>query len=460
MTSTRDPARGWYNSSGSGGHLTCWPPHGPHDPGDAAVLLATAMTGLPFSSEPDLVPLGPLAIDRRTFDELALAARRMTALVERVCWSLTEDPRELARLTGMQAHQVPFLGAGGDADERRFSACNVRPDVVMVDGTARFLECNFGAANSGPITSHVLNAAFSSLYGTLPAPSPGHAAGMLEARADFYRRVCDDRGSAHRVALLGTVRETDLKDVRYLEVEPTYLRSIGIDSAFVEPEQLAEATRRWGVVQKHFLPEEWIRLGVPLEPVRDAHRHSAFFVSDSGLSLSSKLVLAWLSTGTVPLSSDEQAFVARHIPWTRELAAGPVVHDGHEHELLELALRHRRQLVLKPANGCGGRGVVVGRSVGPTEWEVCLEQALAAEPHVLQEHVEPDPATMTYWDRRSEQVREIDVDYVLGPYVVDGTSASCTVRHAPRVADGVVNHARGAALNTVVPFGPVALHGR
>jgi hypothetical protein len=395
-----------------------------------------------------------MAMHRDVLGELGYAARKVVDLIERVCWQSVGNPQDLVRLTGMRPDQVPFVGAGGNEDERVFAACNVRPDAYVVDGTPMFLECNFGAANSGPITSHVLRSAYHSLYGPPPRPLPGDAAGAFEARADLYRGICDARGLPHRVAILGTMREEDIDDPRYFGVEAEYLRSVGIDSSFVEPEELADGAKRWSVVQKHFLPEEWVRLGIPLEPVLEAHRESAFMVSDSGLSLSSKFVFAWLSSGSVPLSREERDFVRRHIPWTREVVPGPVEFEGREHDLVELALRSRERFVLKPANACGGQGVLIGRAATAGRWEAYLSAALGSRSHVLQEYLVSDTGRMEFWDRRSGRVRDLEVDYVLGPYVVDRTSAGCTVRHVPKGSHGVVNHARGASLNIVVPADP------
>lgn len=437
------------------GHLRCWPRQAPKDPARVAEVLSDAMRGIPYTTERGPVPLGPMAIGRDKLDELLDAAINLSSLIERICWSLTKDPWELAKLTRLQLSLVPFLGASGNEHEKQFSGCNVRPDAVLVNGTPKFLEFNFGAANSGPQSSHVLNTTYAKIYGPLPLPSPGRAAGMLEARANFYREVINERSLDHSVALLGTTREIDLKDARYFEVEPAYLRSVGIDSAFVEPEQLARGYRQWGLVQKHFLPEEWVRQGIPLSSIYEAHGRSTFFVSDSGLSLSSKLIMAWLSSGAVQLTSHEERLVAQYVPWTRELVRGPVEYHGCEYSLLDLALTRQQYLVLKPANDCGGRGVVLGRSISPAKWEIEVYRALRNGPHVLQEYMKSDSAMMTYWDKQTASCLEFPVDYVLGPYIVNGTGAGCTVRHAPLVPNGVVNHAQGATLNTVVPLDSV-----
>lgn len=441
-----------YVDQNHGLHLGSWEHGSQVHPEAVANRLSSSMSGLPFTRDARLVPLTPLGIDRNVLEDVAIATLTLTSLIERVCWSAADTPHELAKLAGLSVQQLPLLGAGGKKDEVRFSSCNVRPDVILVNGTAKFLECNFGAANSNPISSHVLNSTYASIYGPLPPPSPGHAAGILEARSDFYRKVSAERNLDPRIALLGSTREADLTDVRYLQVEPEYLRKIGIESSYIEPEQLDSNPSYWSVVQKHFLPEEWARLGILSDSVRRAHETCAFFVSDSGLSLSSKLVLAWLSSGKVPLSPSENDFVARHLPWTRELAPGSVEFHGSDYELLELARLQQRRFVLKPANACGGNGVVFGRAVTQCEWESRLRAACTTGPHVLQEYMQPDPATMIYWDRQERRSRNMEVDYVVGPYVVDGTNAGFTVCHVPRGENAPVNFANGAALNTVVPI--------
>ncbi len=101
--------------------------------------------------------------------------------------------------------------------------------------------------------------------------------------------------------------------------------------------------------------------------------------------LDDKRALALLSSGAADelLAGDVSALAAvrAHLPWTRVL----------DEQALPEARAKRERLVLKPADGYGGVGVVVGDSVSEWRWQTALDDALAAgstRPFVLQERQE------------------------------------------------------------------------
>ena len=86
-------------------------------------------------------------------------------------------------------------------------------------------------------------------------------------------------------------------------------------------------------------------------------------------------------------SENEQAAIRRCVPWTRMLTNGPTVHQGQAYNLLAFARLNREQLILKPNDDYGGRGITVGWESTPAEWESALATALTA-PYVIQERVQ------------------------------------------------------------------------
>jgi hypothetical protein len=75
-----------------------------------------------------------------------------------------------------------------------------------------------------------------------------------------------------------------------------------------------------------------------------------------------------LSTGTGDFTAEERAALQRRIPWTR------VLNVALQHEVLE----RRAQLVLKPADGYGGFGVVIGAECDDALWKAKVVEALAS----------------------------------------------------------------------------------
>jgi glutathionylspermidine synthase len=83
------------------------------------------------------------------------------------------------------------------------------------------------------------------------------------------------------------------------------------------------------------------------------------------------------------------------IPWTRVVEARHTVHAGAEIDLLEHVAGHKDQLVLKPNDEYGGKGIVLGWEVSDADWRGSIETALA-EPYIVQQRIalpkEPYPS--------------------------------------------------------------------
>ncbi|MEU1727049.1 hypothetical protein [Nonomuraea sp. NPDC005692] len=420
----------------------------------AADLINTRLAGLRFASSDGLTALRPVELAPEVRERLAWAARRLVNVIHRYCWALTGNPRELAKLCGMEPRQQPFLGALDPALERALSSCNARPDALLRNGTPVFLEANFGAANSSPITTNALLPVYEELYGCVPKVGDSELREPFAARARLYGRLCAELRLEQRILIVGTVREPDVGSVRYLQSEADFMASAGFESEYVEPEFFSaargrEVARSGGIVLKHFLPEEWLDLGFDIawKDLREAHRNMVWLVPDSGLSLSSKLVLAWLSANCDQLDVDDRAFVREHIPWTRVLDGTPLEFMGTKAGPEELLTRFQAHLVVKPATSCAGQGVLVGRATPADVWTDAVRRVMSDGTHIVQEHVQADDLEMDFYDASTGAVIRRPISYVLGPYVVDGMSAGCSVRHAISSEDGVVNHARGAAIN-------------
>jgi hypothetical protein len=419
-------------------------------PRRAAQFLCDELKGVPFTADPSLVPVRPVVLAEPVRASVNSAALRLMDLIRRVCWSLTDDPADLARRTGLSAEDVPLLGAGGVTHEIEYAGCNGRPDVVLRDGTPMFLECNFGAANGDPVSVHQLFAAYRELYGLQPHHGPDELLEPFHGRLEFYRRICAARDLPESVAIVGTMREPDIEDVRYFDAEAQYLRAHGFDSSFVEPEFFDSPRWRYSIALKHFLSGGWRTMGIPLDGIARAHADTIFIVSDSGLLLSSKLIFAWLSAESVPLSAADRDFARTHIPWTRLVEHRSVLYEDEECDLVDLAVDQREQFVLKPLNSCAGHGVLLGCDTDPDEWTRRLRRAARLHDHIIQQYVDADPLHMDFFDARTGEAKRMPVTYVLGPYVVDGVNSGLSIRHTPGSSAQVVNHAQGASFNVVL----------
>ncbi len=116
-------------------------------------------------------------------------------------------------------------------------------------------------------------------------------------------------------------------------------------------------------------------------------------------------------------SPDERNIIAAHIPWTRRLEERFTLFQRQRVDLVPHVLAHREQLVLKPNDEYGGKGIVLGWTVDAGTWEKATREALA-DNFVVQERVnlpyEPFPSLV---DGRVEIIdRMLDTD----PFVYHG----------------------------------------
>ena len=131
----------------------------------------------------------------------------------------------------------------------------------------------------------------------------------------------------------------------------------------------------------------------------------------------------------------EREAIAAHIPWTRRVEERRTVHHGRAVDLLPFISEHREQLVLKPNDEYGGKGILLGWETDQAVWDAGIRLALT-EPHIVQERValpmEPFPSM------DGNTVRLADRMLDTAPYVAYG-----------RYVDGCLTRLSTAALLNV-----------
>lgn len=132
-----------------------------------------------------------------------------------------------------------------------------------------------------------------------------------------------------------------------------------------------------------------------MEPVLDAAARGEvkiFTPLDSEM-FASKSALAMLSDEANRKHFDEETLVSldRILPWTRMVRSEPVtLEDGSQVELIDYALAHRDELVLKPTQLHGGEGVLLGwrKDTSPEQWEERVRAAVDGA-WVIQRRIRP-----------------------------------------------------------------------
>ncbi|WP_228542755.1 zinc-binding dehydrogenase [Micromonospora sp. S-DT3-3-22] len=178
---------------------------------------------------------------------------------------------------------------------------------------------------------------------------------------------------------------------------------------------------------------------------------TAAYASKGALSLLSEESNRHLFTPEVVASLD------RILPWTRRVRREEVtLENGDRVDLVEYALSHAEDLVLKPTSLFGGKGVVLGWAddLTPEAWRALLLAALDS-PHVLQRRVRHVLETVPIPGGGVDRFRPV-WGIATG---VDGFMGG-SVRALPSAAgDAVVSLANGAHIGALLHETPAPLAG-
>jgi hypothetical protein len=179
--------------------------------------------------------------------------------------------------------------------------------------------------------------------------------------------------------------------------------------------------------------------------------------------INSKVVLAWLheDCDAALLTAADAALVRNHVPRTTALglngtSAAPNPSAPHRVNGSNGANGlngGREDMVVKPALGKAGNGVLFGSQTSRRDWQRAVVDAARDAPVVLQQRVEPDRIAMPFLDQVTGQQVSAQVPFLLSPFMIDGAAADVSVRHmTPDVPahDVVIAVDRGGCWNTVV----------
>jgi len=141
-------------------------------------------------------------------------------------------------------------------------------------------------------------------------------------------------------------------------------------------------------------------------------------------------------------SSEEQAAVSAHVPWTRVVSERQTAYGAGRVDLVAFIAANRERMVLKPNDEYGGKGIVLGWTVDDATWQSSIETALA-EPFIVQERVEIPSEPWPAWTYGALQIGERMLD--TAPFLVNGvTMSGCLTRIA---TDPLLNVSAGGGSN-------------
>jgi hypothetical protein len=212
--------------------------------------------------------------------------------------------------------------------------------------------------------------------------------------------------------------------------------------------QLVRGDRPIDILYRTFLLADVPEAPALLEPILAAHRSGRLLLAMSFAAelVGNKASLALLSDSVERglFSPHEQALVRRTVPWTRLLRRGATLWRGRRVDMRELALREQNRLVLKPAGGYAGRGVLLGSTVSPRAWQAAIDEAIGGF-WVLQERVR-SVAELVPRIEDSGRLGFEEVDINWGVFLMDGRYGGTMLRAVPRARGGVISGEHDAAV--------------
>jgi len=215
---------------------------------------------------------------------------------------------------------------------------------------------------------------------------------LLSVLLEIYKQW-----GGHDTPQIGIVDWADVPTLNEHELIRMYFEEKGVKSLLADPRALEyhdghlwAGDFRIDILYKRVLSTELIqRMGVD-NPIVRALRDHAVCMSNA---FSAKLMA---KKASFTLLSDEQyahmysapelTAIEAHIPWTRLVNERKTNFHGDQIDLVPFIANNRDQLVLKPNDEYGGKGVVIGWETSDDAWRDTLRHALT-EPYVVQERV-------------------------------------------------------------------------
>ena len=282
-----------------------------------------------------------------------------------------------------------------------------------------------GAAYGDALTDAFLSlpvmAEFRREYNCLPLPSrPGVAHALLDA----HRQWSGSR-EAPRIAI---VDWSDVPTRSEFVLFADFFKQNGLECVIADPREMEYRSGKLfagdlhvTLIYKRVLIDELVKqCGLDHAVVRAVRDRSACMVNPFRCKLLHKkasLAVIGDERNASLFTDAERDAVARHVPWTRVVAERMTEHNGRNIDLLPWIAENREQLVLKPNDDYGGRGIVLGWTVTSEKWADAVRAAVD-EPYIVQQRISIPQEPFAEWVDGSVSILDRSVD--TAPYVSQG----------------------------------------
>jgi len=250
---------------------------------------------------------------------------------------------------------------------------------------------------------------------------------VLHTLIDAYQQW----GNSHKAPRIAILDWREVPSFSEFVLFAEYFKSQGLECIITDPREVEYTNGRLvagdfhiTLIYKRVLISELIERGGMNHPVVRAVRDGAVCMVNPFRCkiLHKKASLAVLSDerNAKLFNAAEREAIAAHIPWTCRVENRQAQYHGQTIDLIPFILKHRENLVLKPNDEYGGRGVVLGWQSDTSSWEQTILTALN-EPYIVQERVaiptEPYPMMIDGQVQFIEQMLDTNPLVFYGDYV-------------------------------------------
>lgn len=372
--------------------------------------------------------LRPNFVGREQLDLLASAVRGVVGAMNVLAPRIVAEP-ELQDFLGM-TDQERMLAAvdPGYAD----LSVTSRLDSFLLGGKVRFVEYNaevpagigYNDRMSEAFMQTSVMQEFSKFYPTSPLFTSD---ALLNALIDTYRRWGgkDD-------PVIGIIDYDDLPTIHEFEILRQFFTSRGYKTVVSDPRKLRvngagelfAGDQKINLVYRRLLTNELLERFEEAKAVFEAYKAGTICAVNTFRSkyLHKKAIFALI---TDPKYQDgmteEQLFsVYTHVPWTRKVEDTKTTDpEGHPIELLYYLRKNRRDLVMKPNDEYGGKGIFVGWELDDREWDNAIQTALSSY-YLVQTRVEVARDSYPSWNGEEQAIQWGEYTVDLDPFVFFG----------------------------------------
>jgi hypothetical protein len=388
---------------------------------------------LVYGDRPIGVALRPHFLERKQFESLTRRAELIASALEKVAAAALRSPELMEELGLTETERSLALADPGFAS----AGITTRLDAFVHGDEIKFVEYN--AENPSSLSDQEgLNrllferpemATFAQRH-RLRQFSPVEK--LLEALLATYREW-SDRGEVPNIAI---VDWENLPTANEFEILCDDFRRRGVPTIICSPNDLEYTNGKLhrgdfqiDVVYKRIIIHELLAHCDPRHPLlRACLERNVCLVNPFRCKIMHKKASFEPLTDEARqdwFSANEQKAIRASIPWTRRFSDRRTEYWGERIELLQFVKERRANLVLKPNDDYGGRGLQLGSRMTESEWEEAIATALGGD-YVVQEAVDLHTEEFPIFHEDDWELQPMFVD--TNPFLFRGRVCGAMVR--------------------------------